>query len=68
MCKSTVLRAATKGKQPLTYKKVTKKPLLTTSHQYQRLEFAYKNKHMNWKRVMFTDSKYFYYTYQPSGR
>ena len=23
---------------------------------------------MNWKRVMFTDSKYFYYTYQPTGR
>ena len=35
---------------------------------YKRLDFACQYKRMNWKRVMFTDSKYFYYTYQPTGR
>lgn len=64
----TVQRAALSGKAPLKYTKVQKKPLLTCTHASHRLEFASKYRQLNWKRVMFTDSKYYHYIYQPSGR
>ena len=34
----------------------------------RRMEFTRKFRHMNWGRVMFTNSKYFIYLYQPYGR
>ncbi len=57
----TVQRVAKKGRNPLKYKKVLKKPLLTESHKQRRLAFAHQHTNLEWRRVMFTDSKYFNY-------
>ena len=58
---STVARHAHRGRFPLKYKTVVKKPALTQRQRQIRLSFAKSNLRRNWKSVMFTDSKYWYY-------
>jgi hypothetical protein len=59
----TLQRGAISGYKPLSYTKAVKKPLLTRKHHERRLDFCYKFKDLNWKRVKFTYSKIFNYTY-----
>lgn len=56
---NTVRAAASRGRHPLTYKSVIKKPFLTEKQRQDRLTFALANQGRNWRAVMFTDSKIF---------
>ena len=58
---STVCRAASKGKFPLKYKAVAKKPALTQTQVKKQLAFAMKYKGRDWHSVVFTDSKIWNY-------
>ncbi len=66
--KSTILRAVKNGRVPLIFAKASKKPFLTEQHKQLRLEFASRFMDIDWDSVMFTDSKYFIFGYQPTGK
>ncbi len=66
--KKTIHRAVKSGREPLRYAKATKKPFLTEVHKQIRLDFATRFMDKDFNNVMFTDSKYFKFGYQPTGK
>ena len=65
--RGTVAKAVKGGKGALQSCHVSSVPMLSEEQMQKRVAFATANRSTRWKKVMFTDSKYFYLT-QLAGR
>lgn len=69
MSRSTVCRHAKAGKAGLVSRAPVKRPYLTTEHKAKRVTFCKQNKSRDWKKVVFSDSKIWVYTFDiPAGQ
>ena len=60
---TTITRQTHRGRKDLGYKTVIRKPLLHEHHKLRRVQFAEDNKDMDFKKVAFTDSKYWVFQF-----